>query len=283
MSTTPPSRDPWVPAGHFYSPIPSREDIRRHYGGQTSPLLRHLPGIDMNEAGQMRNYAMIRELYGQERFPEERCPEARYYARNEYYNYGDAFVLYAVLRLLRPKRVIEVGSGFSSCVTLDTNDRHFGGSIRCTFIEPHPERLTTLLRPADLERHELIQRPVQELDPSFFRQLTAKDVLFIDSSHVSKAGSDVNYLLFEALPALESGVWIHFHDVFWPFEYPREWVEEGRAWNEAYIVRAFLQYNTAFRVEFSARYMAAAHAEQARRELPRCMEDLGSHLWLSKV
>ena len=144
-----------------------------------------------------------------------------------------AIILYALLRRLRPKRIIEVGSGFSSALMLDSNDRFLDGSICSTFIEPYPERLRSLLTEHDKGRIELLQTAVQSVPRDVFAPPVTNDILFIDSSHVTKIGSDVNYLLFEILPRLKPGVVVHVHDVMWPFEYPKEWLMEGRAWNEA--------------------------------------------------
>jgi hypothetical protein len=89
---------------------------------------------------------------------------------------------------------------------------------------------------------------LQDVPLSTFQLLDSGDVLFVDSTHVAKLGSDVNRILFEILPALASGVVVHFHDVFYPFEYPKNWVREGRGWNETYVLRAFLEYNEAFEI-----------------------------------
>ena len=96
---------------------------------------------------------------------------------------------------------------------------------------------------------KLVQTKIQHADKSLFSALEPNDILFIDTSHVAKAGSDVNYLLFEILPILKPGVLVHIHDIFLPDEYPKKWViEDGRNWNEQYLVRAFLQYNPAFEI-----------------------------------
>ena len=142
---------------------------------------------------------------------------------------------YCILRHTRPARVIEVGSGYSSCALLDTNELFFGNSIACTFIEPYPQLLTSLLKDGDDSRITVVAKNLQDVELSVFSELSAGDVLFVDSSHVSKTNSDVNYVFFEILPRLSSGVYIHFHDIFYPFEYPKEWVYQGRAWNEAYL------------------------------------------------
>jgi hypothetical protein len=115
-----------------------------------------------------------------------------------------------------------------------------------------------------------------------FEALEAGDILFIDSSHVSKLGSDVHYLMFEVLPALRPGVWVHIHDIFHPFEYPIQWYDEGRAWNEAYVVRAFLQYNKAWQIEHFSSFMIARHEEWYRKHMPLVLRLHGGNIWISK-
>jgi hypothetical protein len=112
--------------------------------------------------------------------------------------------------------------------------------------------------------------------------LEANDILFIDSSHVSKAGSDVNHLFFTVLPRLKPGVLVHVHDVFYPFEYPLGWLRQGRAWNELYLLRAFLQYNTAFEMLFFNSFLWKHHKEQLAAKLPRMATNPGGSIWLRK-
>lgn len=206
--------------------------------------------VNLNEVRQAQLLEEFGSLCKDIPFTENPTERLRYHFRNEYFSYADGVTLFCMLRHIRPQRVIEVGSGFSSALMLDTNDRFLGRSINFTFIEPHPERLESLIWDADRTSTKILRQSVQSTPVSVFRELQANDVLFIDSSHVSKTGSDVNFLLFEILPILAPGVHVHFHDVFYPFEYPKDWIYEGVAWNEAYLLRAFLQYNLSFEIEF---------------------------------
>jgi hypothetical protein len=107
--------------------------------------------------------------------------------------------------------------------------------------------------------------------------------LFIDSSHVSKTGSDVNFELFDILPKLNSGVWVHIHDMFWPFEYPDAWIEEGRSWNELYMIRAFLTFNSGFRVKLFQHYLFEEHKEIWNMVQEKGISNPGGGLWLEKI
>ncbi len=183
----------------------------------------------------------------------------------------------------KPKRLIEIGSGFSSAAMLDTNDNNLQSNIFFTFIEPNPDRLFNLLTEEDKKQHRIIQRNVQEVDFEVFSDLEEDDILFIDSSHVVKVGSDVVCLLFQIIPRLKPGVIIHFHDIFYPFEYPSQWFEEGRAWNEIYCLRAFLQYNSAFEILYFNSFIELVHQDLLKLKMPLCLKNPGSSLWLRKI
>jgi hypothetical protein len=141
----------------------------------------------------------------------------------------------------------------------------------------------SLLSEEDNRRYVVMTKPVQEVNLEQFGALQKDDILFIDSSHVVKIGSDVSYLIGEVLPCLNSGVVIHFHDIFWPFEYPQEWVLQGTAWNEAYFLRTFLQYNNLFEIEYFNAYIAAVHRSTLKERMPLCLENSGAGIWIRKV
>ena len=105
---------------------------------------------------------------------------------------------------------------------------------------------------------------------------------FVDSTHVGKIGSDVNYLFNEILPSLQPGVVVHVHDIFYPFEYPRYWIEEGRAWNEAYMLRCFLQYNSAFNILLWNHFLAQFHSAYFQEHMPLCLANTGASIWLRR-
>jgi hypothetical protein len=165
---------------------------------------------------------------------------------------------------------------------LDTNDLFLSKATAFTFVEPHPERLESLASAADLATHRLVRAAVQDVPQSLFDCLEANDFLFIDSSHVVKVGSDVGHLLTHVLPRLNDDVIVHFHDVFWPFEYPEQWFAEGRAWNEDYVLRAFLQFNERFEILLFNSYLAVHHSRSLQQHLPLALEDPGGSLWLRK-
>jgi hypothetical protein len=273
----------WVAPGHFYSPIPSKEEANRRQRTLWPDSPREPAGVDLNEVGQLALFDSLVHYYPELPFWREKRADCRYYFENDYFSYNDAITLYAMIRHCRPRRIVEIGSGFSSSAMLDTNERFFNNAIECTFIEPYPDRLCSLLRDRDDEKVQIIAQPVQDVADPIFSRLCRNDILFVDSSHVCRIGSDVNDIFFRILPLLAGGVVIHFHDVFYPFEYPRAWVLEGRAWNEAYLLRAFLQYNTRFRVRFFNDYLARFHRQRYERVMPLALRNTGGSIWLEKV
>ena len=150
-----------------------------------------------------------------------------------------------------------------------------------TFIEPFPARLFSLLTLKDKKNINLIKSEVQSVHLDNFKKLEAGDILFIDSSHVVKTASDVHFILFDVLPILKRGVFIHFHDVFYPFEYPKKWVLSGINWNEDYFLKAFLMYNDEFEIRLFSEYLHRFH-DIAFEKMPLCYNNIGGNLWIEK-
>lgn len=294
-------RTNFVPPGHYYSPIPD-EALVDKIAANPLQKKRELPAIDMNEKEQLALLEHFKEYYKEIPFTTEPSEEYRYYYDNIMFSYSDAIFLFGMLRHFQPKKVIEVGSGFSSAVILDTNQHFLNNQIECTFIEPYTERLMELIRDEDEGnlKVNIVQDFVQNVPVSEFQKLEENDICFIDSSHVAKLQSDVCYLIFEVLPALKKGVIVHIHDVFNQFEYPIGWFKRGSAWNEAYLLRAFLQYNDAFKIIAFNSYLEDFHEDWFKEHMPLCLElhekvenvygevekllpNRGQSIWLKKV
>jgi predicted O-methyltransferase YrrM len=272
----------WVPLGHFYSPIPLIEEIKKQEAEIFDQIPRSLPGIHLNEQTQLDLLNQFQKYYAEQPFESHKSKHLRYFFENPSYSYSDAIFFYCMLRHLKPKRVIEVGSGYSSCVLLDVNQLYFENQVACTFIEPYPELLESLIQENDRDHIQILAKPLQAVATEQFAELSAGDILFIDSTHVTKVNSDVNHIFFRILPSLQSGVYIHFHDIFYPFEYPKEWVYEGRAWNEAYLLRAFLQHNSEFEIQFCNTFLEHFYEDKFIAEMPLCLKNRGGSIWLKK-
>lgn len=273
----------FVRHGHFYSPCISLDELRAREMELFAPGRRELPGIDLREAEQL---ALLVELGGLARGhepPATRMPGRRYCSSNDYYGLLDGLVLMAMLQRERPRRIVEVGSGYSSALMLDMRPEPLDARTRFTFIEPYPERLHALLSADDRASVRIIERSVQHADPAVFNEMEAGDFLLIDSSHVSRIGSDVNYLFFEVVPRLPAGVLIHVHDVFYPFEYPRDWAMAGRYWNEAYLLRALLVGNAGLRVELFTHMLQVLHPAALAAAFPGTERERGGAIYLRRT
>ena len=269
------------PAGHYHSPIPSRDEVLDYIESKKSTNSEPV-GVEMNADGQynlLNEYALF---YKDLPFPEEQTPGIRFYYRNDWFGYSDAIFLYCFLRKYTPKKIVEVGSGFSSAVMLDSIDLVYTRRPEITFIEQNPDRLISLLKEGDRQQIKLIDDRIHNVPGDVFLTLEAGDLLFVDSSHVVKCGSDLQLLMFEILPYLQPGVFVHFHDVFYPFDYPSEWLKEGRYWNENYFLRAFLSYNSEWRIVFFNGYVHRIFGELMREKMPLCAKNPGGSLYIQR-
>jgi predicted O-methyltransferase YrrM len=238
-----------------------------------------LSGIDMRDEEQLELVETITRYQAEYAFPVAPTTDPQaYYQDNPMYNEADAAVLYALARELRPQRIVEVGSGFSTRITARAAREN--GTTRLICIEPDPVRLVRDLPGLT----ELVQQPVQQVPVEFFEQLGKNDLLFIDSSHVSKIGSDVNYLILEVLPRLRPGVLVHFHDIFFPNEYPRERVVQNHwFWNEQYILQAFLALNIGYEVVLATHYLYRNYPERMRAAFPHAYPTAGGgSVWIRR-
>ena len=272
----------WVPPGHFYSPFPDLAEFDKRSAQLLSPD-NQPAAIDLREREQLALFDELAPLIDDAPFPADRGDEYRYHLDNPAYSWADGLILHAMLRHVRPRRVVEVGSGYSSALLLDTAERWLDPGVELTFVEPHDELLRSLLHEGDDRRVTILDVGIQDVPVDVFAALQAGDVLFIDSTHVVKAGSDVNHLFFEVLPSLSPGVVVHVHDIFFPFEYRAHWVREGRAWQETYLVRAFLMYNEAFEIIWFHDLMWSRHRSVVEHRAPSMARAPGGNLWLRKV
>ena len=270
------------PPGHFYSPIVDTA-LLINFPEQRSNPPERLPdvAIDLKEMTLFWE-SSLRLACQASPFSAKPTDLLRYGYENPAFSFADAIILRAMMIHFRPKRVIEIGSGWSTACILDSVHES-NTDIKLTCIEPYPALLLSLMREKDKETVRIIEKRVQDVAIESFDVLESNDILFIDSTHVLKTGSDVNYELFEVIPRLKRGVIIHFHDIFYPFEYGFDWViRQNRSWNELYAVRAFLTYNSAFRVLFFNDMFAQFRKDILIRDCPDFLRNSGGSLWLQK-
>ena len=271
----------WVPPGHFYSTLPEMEEVDRRKNYIYGPTPTELPGIDLRREAQLQLLTEFAPFYREESVGRANNPKARYYHPNGSFLFQDGFTLHSMVRHFKPPRLIEVGCGMSTCAILDACDA-FSPETKLTFIDPFPKFMLDLLRPEDQTRFELRDQCIQDVELDLFHNLQSGDVLFIDTSHVSKIGSDVNHFFFNVLPVLRKGVYVHFHDIWYPFEYPREWLSRGIFWNEAYMLRTYLMNNPNFEIVMFNNYVLKCLPEVVKRDFPRFAEQPGASIWLRR-
>jgi predicted O-methyltransferase YrrM len=229
-----------VPPGHFYSPIVDPSTVEGYVNQARNSAPSDIKEIDIDSSAIVNFWSSNIDIV-------RTCPllstsDSTRYKRVRDYPLMDAVTLYTMIACLRPTRIVEIGCGHSTLCILDAIESASPG-CNVTCIEPYPERLQHLLTASDMARISLIKSRAQDVELELFKTLEANDILFIDSTHVLKTGSDVHYQLFHILPCLTNGVFVHFHDVVYPFEYPDGFIfQKNYSWNEAYAVRAFLMY-----------------------------------------
>jgi predicted O-methyltransferase YrrM len=262
---------PLVPLGHYYSPLTNAADRAR---AATWAASNEAPvGVQLDLEAMARLAGVLAPMWAE-------LPRQSRYKRDLMYELADAAVYHSMLRHFRPAQILEVGSGYSTAVALDTIESHdLPSAISC--VEPNPERLHRLLRANDSVT--LHPRFVQDMPLSTFDRLGSGDFLFIDSTHVVKAGSDVVWTTLRVLPRLATGVIVHIHDIFWPLEYQENWLRGRRDWNEAYLIHAFLSGNSEWRVLFFNDQVWQAQRDLVRANLPETAAQRPGGLWLQKV
>lgn len=270
---------------NYYDPVPDFREITAEKTRQR----REIPAIDFDLPGQL---ALSRELaasYGGELANLANTPESEggFPFRNEYFSFFDAAIYYALIRHLKPARIVEIGCGFSTRIAdkaLKAN-RAEGHQGKLVCIEPYPQLRLTEYR---LEM-ELIEKRVEEIPLDFFSGLDANDILFIDSSHAVKFQSDVCREFLDILPVVQPGVWIHVHDIFFPTDYPAPWLIDQRiAFNEQYLLEAFLAFNPHFKPTAALRWLWLDHRSDLSSAWPAALlpldEDLGAaSFWMKRI
>ncbi len=260
---------------HYYEPL---IDYRR------LPKKDPITNLNLREQAQLE---FIRQFNYQSELieiPREKQRENRYYFHNQSFCAGDAELYYSIIRYYKPKKIIEVGSGFSTLLALEAigKNKEENRFVDCTLtcIEPYEMRFLESLNVT------LVRELIENVNPSIFSSLSTGDVLFIDSSHIIRPGGDVNYLILEVLPKLPVGVFVHFHDIFTPRHYPADWLQnEYRLWNEQYLLEAFLLGNKSFEVICSFNHLFSTRKEEVLSIFPVLKEGGGSagSFWLKKI
>lgn len=241
----------------FSWPIPVTKTLKNNLWSKQSELI----GISINEQKQLDLINTFKQNYKSEydNFPTSLIPNKpwRYYMKREgAFLSVDAEILYCMIRHFRPRLIFEVGSGDSTKISgqaIEVNKSVHNHEADLIAFEPYPNQILINGFPG---LKKLEKTRIQDVDLNRFEALTENDILFIDSSHCLKIGSDVQFLYLEILPRLRKGVLVHIHDIFFPFEYPKKWILEWHTFpTEQYLLQAFLSFNSAFEVLLAGGYM----------------------------
>jgi hypothetical protein len=261
---------------NYYDPFinPSVEKI--------TPYKTH--GIDFNHTVQLSLISSFNFQSELSIIATRKKNKENYYYNNNTFNSGDSDFLYSIIRKNKPKNIIEVGCGFSTLMILDAikenklEDPHYTCNLVC--IEPY-ENVWLEKLPITL-----IRKKIQDVPIELFNCLKKNDILFIDSSHVVKLNGDVLHEVFEILPILQSGVWIHFHDIFIPGNYPEDWIKQYRNWTEQYLIQAFLTHNSSYSIKACLHYLYTHHYNDLLLAFPEIKDRQAcgpNSLWIEKA
>lgn len=247
---------------HFYLPFIEKADLRHSLRDA-----RALPGIELDAEKQLAFLSSLSGFDELDDVPEEATEGVAFHYRNGAYGHGDADLLYAFIRTMKPQQVIEIGAGWSTKMARKAIDANSAAdasyACRHVCVEPFgPD----WLRDLDIE---LVREPVERCDPSLFKALQRNDILFIDSSHIIRPQGDVLFEIQEILPQIAPGVIVHVHDIFTPFDYHEEWIfERGSLWNEQYLLEAFLSMNKSFEILVATNWLSRIRTEDLARLVP---------------
>ncbi|MDP3938136.1 MAG: class I SAM-dependent methyltransferase [Deltaproteobacteria bacterium] len=227
---------------HYHEPVVYPHDLRQPLSSE-----RSIVGLDLREEDQLR---LLRRLnYAEElaQIPLRPTGATSYYYENGAFEQGDAEFLYAVIRHFKPRRLVEIGAGFSTLMARKAieHNRLEELSYDCDHvcIEPYENKWL------EATGARVIRERVERVSLGVFNQLASNDILFIDSSHVIRPQGDVIYEYLEVLGHLGRGVLLHVHDIFTPRDYPEDWVlRKQRLWNEQYLLEAYLCFNREYNV-----------------------------------
>ncbi len=240
-----------VPA-NFYSNIPTFEEISEsfEYTDRAAPPYLNSGIFD---AAAMREELVSLAAYSADFNPakdgDAENPSAFFWG-NDQFPFIDGMAYHAILRKLQPRNVVEIGSGFSSLVAIEALRLNGAGALTC--IEPFPRKF--LEERAALGQLNLVRKKAQEFE-DLNELLQDGDVLFIDSTHTVKIGSDCLHLYLRLLPKIKRRIWVHVHDIFLPFGMPADWARDLHIyWTEQYLLLAFLLDNPKAKVKFGAKY-----------------------------
>ena len=258
----------WQKAGvtiipnHYYSPVPDLNNLPP--GALEAKFPLH--GIDMRDDAELallealKGYAAEYDAFAKRTKPRT---DGKWFLGGPFAR-PDADTAYAMVRHLKPKRIIEIGSGHSTLAMSEAclKNKAEGHPVEFISIDPYPSYVLAY-NPKGMTRH--ITEPLESLPLELFENLGENDILFIDSTHIIRPGGDVEYEYFHLIPKIGKGCWVHVHDIFLPHPYPSNWIaNEHIFWNEQHLLAAFLAFNPSFEVTLGLNYLCDKFPDEIR-------------------
>ena len=247
---------------HYYEPQFNYQTLGKYLSQD-----RILPGLDWNIASQLERLNSFTYAHELSEIPTKKGNKLDFYLGNGSFESGDAEYWYQLIRSVKPKRIIEVGSGNSTLMAIKAiqSNRKEDTDYECQHICIEPYEMTWL----EDTGVSVVRQCVENIDVAFFKSLEENDILFIDSSHIIRPQGDVLFEYLELLPTLNEGVIVHLHDIFSPKNYPSQWLKEQvRFWNEQYLLEAFLSHNEHWKIIGSLNYLHHNHHEALKVAAP---------------
>lgn len=273
---------------HYYSPVPDLPELRKRQLWKNKSALN---GISCKVENQLFFLERIGKAFGNEcqwkLHPNQYFDE--FTLNNGNFSFGCAVSLYCIIRDCKSKKIIEIGSGNSSLIIqqaiLENKKEDPNYHPEYTIIDPYPRK--------DFSDSpyvtKIIKEKVECVPQKEFFKLESGDILFVDSSHTVKIGSDVNFLILDILPGISSGVFVHFHDIPLPYEYPEAYFSNPKfrmLWTESYLLQAFLCFNTAFEIKLAMNLIMTEHLSDFTRIFPQYAKGMEPYisgsLWLMR-
>jgi hypothetical protein len=249
---------------HFYSEIPNINELKKDDYWRAPSSMVGVEGMSADEqADFLGSVCEERFLAGAKGVYEKAIREN---GENGGYGPIEAQFLYCFIRKHRPAKIVQIGCGVSTIIILTAaKDEGYVPEIVC--VEPYPT--PNLSRLAASGQVRLIQEIAQKVPLDQLVVQNPNDLFFVDSTHTVKVGSEVNRIILEVLPRLGKNVWVHFHDIYFPYDYGRNLLRDDLFfWSESSLLHAFLINNIKFRVQMSMSYIHYEKPEKIARFLP---------------
>lgn len=263
---------------HYYEPlIANSKNISKEYDNA-----RNLPGIDFNIEKQLEILNSFNFQNELKNFSKNEKNGIDFFYNNPSFGPGDFEYTYSLIRKIKPQKIIEVGSGYSTRIILNAMEMNNKNNYSCelTCIEPYEKHLIKNL-PV-----EIFEKKIEDVDVNYFKKLDKNDILFIDSSHIIRPEGDVVYEILNILPELNHGVIIHFHDIFTPYNYPKRWISNFVLWNEQYLLESFLTENSKFEIIGSLNFLKQNFWKEFSSKFPIISKNENSipgSFWIRKI